>query len=209
MIATGDNRCGCRSDVCQCEADLGFDIKPWRFLSEQLRARAAQAGEFLQKRTMARPDSAYLPWWDQCGTTGGGCCDLFRHRAHIQVRKRNNWRVAGQTLIQDFPAVEKKIENIMRLLKRWKKKMFTAISAITHWRKPLFVVEWFNLVHLDKNVCEIYAGKQIGVKSNRSIALHWNGMSQCFILHNKSLKMHRIAVWLSLCLRFWVTAVAC
>lgn len=122
MIATGDNRCGCRSDICQCEADLGFDINPWHFISEQLLARAAQAGEFLQKRTMARPDSAYLPWWDQCETTGGGCCDLFRHRAHIQVRKRNNWRVAGQTLIQDFPAVgKKKKENKMRLLKRWKK----------------------------------------------------------------------------------------
>lgn len=70
MIATGDNRCGCRSDICQCEADLGFDIKPWHFISEQLRARAAQAGEFLQKRTMARPDSAYLPCEISAGPPG-------------------------------------------------------------------------------------------------------------------------------------------
>lgn len=118
MIATGDDRCGCWSYICQCEADLEFDIKPWHFLSEWLRDHAAQAGEFLQKHTMARPDSAYLPWWDQCGTTGGGCCDLFRHRTHIQVRKQNNWRVTGQTLIQDFPAVGKKVENITNLLKR-------------------------------------------------------------------------------------------
>lgn len=78
----------------------------------------------------------------------------------------------------------------MCLLKRWKKICSPPYLQL-HIEESLYLLLSGSIwcILIKKNVCEIYAGKQIGVKSNRSIALHWNWMSQCFILHNKNLKI--------------------
>lgn len=154
--------------VVRVTLDSAFNIKHCTPSLSGDMGLCSTSRKFLQKHTMAQRDSAYLPCMVRSVRDHqGGCCNLFRHRARIQLRKRNNWRVTRETLTQDFAAVGEKNRKHNAFAKEIKKD-FKLPPEPPHRIETLFVVEWFNLLHL----ISMYV-KQIEVKSI-SIDLHWN-----------------------------------